>query len=340
MQSLSKRTLVAESASRIGLLSILERLPRRNALIVLNYHRIGDLSATPYDSGVFSATQDTLDRQIGYLKNHFRMATLHDVIEIVQSPAKLRGTIVLITFDDGYADNHQLAFPILRSHGVQGVFFLPTAAIGSSAISWWDAVAFMVKSSARSKLRLSYPDIEFDKTAQPVNLVTREILALYKQVSNGDTRRFMDSLSDACEVPVPTSAPDLTMDWEAAAQLLKNGMAIGSHTHTHSILSKLDDRQQLYELVESKRILESRLGVPIEALSYPVGLRDCFTEATKQLANEAGYKVAFSFYGGVNRGPIFDPYDICRMGIDIDHTFSHFRLNAALGGLVSSPKDL
>jgi len=57
----------------------------------------------------------------------------------------LRDTRVLLTFDDGYRDNYDLAFPILRSHGVQGVFFLPTTFIGTDAIAWWDEIANLIQ---------------------------------------------------------------------------------------------------------------------------------------------------------------------------------------------------
>jgi peptidoglycan/xylan/chitin deacetylase (PgdA/CDA1 family) len=57
----------------------------------------------------------------------------------------LRDTRVLLTFDDGCRDNYDLAFPILRSHGVQGVFFLPTAFIGTDAIAWWDEIANLIQ---------------------------------------------------------------------------------------------------------------------------------------------------------------------------------------------------
>jgi peptidoglycan/xylan/chitin deacetylase (PgdA/CDA1 family) len=65
---------------------------------------------------------------------------------------------VFITFDDGYIDNYRLAFPILEKHGVQDVFFLPTAFVGTGLLPWWDVIAYVVKGSRNSAIRLEYPE--------------------------------------------------------------------------------------------------------------------------------------------------------------------------------------
>jgi peptidoglycan/xylan/chitin deacetylase (PgdA/CDA1 family) len=64
---------------------------------------------------------------------------------------------VLITFDDGYLDNYEIAFPILRSHVVQGVFFLATSMVGSCQVPWWDHIAYLMKTARRRRFSLRYP---------------------------------------------------------------------------------------------------------------------------------------------------------------------------------------
>jgi peptidoglycan/xylan/chitin deacetylase (PgdA/CDA1 family) len=63
------------------------------------------------------------------------MATLEEALAMLDGEAP-RGTSVLITLDDGYLHNYTLAFPILRRHGVQSVFFLPTAFVGTGKLPW------------------------------------------------------------------------------------------------------------------------------------------------------------------------------------------------------------
>jgi len=177
-----KRELLARVCSRTGLTRILETLPQRRALIILNYHRIGNADETPFDSGVFSATAEQFDSQIAYLKRRFQMATLEDVFAMINGNAP-RGTSVLITFDDGYLDNYTLAFPILRSHAVQAVFFLPTAFIGTGKLPWWDTIAYIIKRSIKKRIHLEYPEpANFDVAVDGGKRVSMEILRPEQQV--------------------------------------------------------------------------------------------------------------------------------------------------------------
>src|ERR1700677_4995962 len=152
-----KRELVSDLCAATGATWLLERIPNRPVLMILNYHRIGDPNATEYDPGLFSCTSEEFDWQIAYLKHRFRMTTLDEVLDLVAGGLRLTEPRVLITFDDGYIDNYQLAYPVLRRHGVQGVFFVPTAFAGTGRIPWWDAVAYIVNRSRQSRSRLEYP---------------------------------------------------------------------------------------------------------------------------------------------------------------------------------------
>jgi peptidoglycan/xylan/chitin deacetylase (PgdA/CDA1 family) len=90
---------------------------------------------------------------------------------------------------------------------------------------------------------------------------------------------------------------------------------IGSHTHSHHVLSQLDPERQYEELSKSRAILKEQLGVEIDALAYPVGKRDSFTDETQRIAHQVGYRAAFSFHGGANlRGKTL-PYNISRFDL-------------------------
>ena len=121
-----------------GAASMLSVLPAKDSLLVLTYHRIGDHENDPFDPGIFSATGDQFDEQISDLKRNHSLVTLEEALEFVDGTIKEKACRcrVLITFDDGYPDNYEIAFPIFRSHGVQGVFFLCTGIAGSDYIPW------------------------------------------------------------------------------------------------------------------------------------------------------------------------------------------------------------
>lgn len=314
--TISKRDALAACCRYSGLTRALELLPDKPLLLVLNYHRICDGARTTGDSDVFSCTAEQFEEHVRFLKRRLRLTTLDEVIEIAEKRQRPRGPVALLTFDDGYLDNYEVAFPVLASHGIQAAFFLATGFIGSNHVPWWDAAAHIVKHSRKRKIRLGippYPEIDLDAKG-PLS-PTSQIMGVYQDGGRGASETFLAMLEEACESSRPDGSARCFMNWEEAGAMLRGGMAIGSHTHTHQILSKLTEEEQLAELTDSKRILEARLGAPVQALSYPVGHRNSFSTATRAAAVSAKYRAAFSYYNGFNRYSAVDPYDIRRLHI-------------------------
>jgi peptidoglycan/xylan/chitin deacetylase (PgdA/CDA1 family) len=336
MQMHGKRELLARVCSRTGLTRILESLPQRRALIILNYHRLGNADETPFDSGVFSATAEQFDSQIAFFKRRFHMSTLGEVFAMIGGNAP-RGTSVLITFDDGYRDNYTLAFPILRAHGVQGVFFLPTAFIGTGKLPWWDLIAYIVKQSDKKRIHLEYPEpVILDLENDGKRYACMQILRLFTQPAVKDQERFIADLEKACEVLRPENATERCfLDWHEAREMLQHGMAFGSHTHRHEILTKLSPELQRVEARHSRGILERELKRHIDILAYPVGLKHCFSVDTVRALEQAGYRAAFSFYGGSNRPGVMQPFDLRRCSV-VDQSHARLRFQAALGAFTGT----
>jgi len=136
--AIGKRELLANGLYWSGTALLLGHFPRRNSLLILTYHRIGDSKDDLFDPGVFSVTADQFNEHIAYLKRQSLLVTLEEALAFVDGPTRDRKPRcrVLMTFDDGYRDNYELAFPILRSHGAQGVFFLITDMVGTGQVPW------------------------------------------------------------------------------------------------------------------------------------------------------------------------------------------------------------
>lgn len=314
--SVAKRDLLSKLASDSGFLRVLDLLPTKPQLLVLNYHRIGNPEETLYDSGVFSATAESFEEQVRFLKLRLEIIGLEEAIEIAEKRTPLRHTRVLLTFDDGYRDNYDLAFPILRSHGVQGVFFLPTAFIGTASIPWWDEIASLIQRATTGTIRLpGLPERTFDLSDSNRRPAIDAALALYKSLPASAGERFLDDLAEQCRMDRCSGKERLFATWEEIGEMVIGGMAIGSHTHNHKVLSKTSEQDQTHELSLSKQILEERLSVPITALAYPVGSQDSFSLTTREVARQAQYRIAFSFHGGFNRGDCMEPFNIRRQGI-------------------------
>jgi peptidoglycan/xylan/chitin deacetylase (PgdA/CDA1 family) len=270
---IARRELAARLCAATGLLSLIEAMPKRDVIIVLNYHRIGNPWETPYDPGIFSATAEEFEEQIAYLKAHFYICTLDEALAMVMGQAPFN-TGVLLTFDDGYLDNYTLAFPILRSYRTQAVFFLPTAFVGTSRLPWWDAIAYTIKQTRKDLIQLDYPErVVLDLNRNDMADIISVVLRLYKHPATRDRNRFLNELQFACESGFPVEDKQrIFMNWREAREMQQCGMVFGSHTDTHEILSKLSAEQQVVELCRSREILERELNCRIDALAYPVGV--------------------------------------------------------------------
>lgn len=326
---LTKRERLAVWADKLGLSRVLSLVPQRSCLLVLNYHRIGDAAATHYDPGTFSATAEELDEQMQYLRAHVHVANLKEALDFSIGRPSWKGAAALITFDDGYRDNYRFAFPVLRAQKVQGVFFLPTSFTGTNRIPWWDRIAYLVRHTARPALEIDYPKpARFDLVDGDRLAVLEGLLRIYKS-EDTDSVRFLDALETAAGVP-SVEGERLFLNWDEAREMVRGGMAAGSHTHTHELLAKLSPDDQFQEVRRSRYILQEQLKIPVDTLAYPVGSRKSFSSATFAALARAGYRAAFSFYGGVNLADRTEPYNIRRIAVDAGQPRQLFRAKAAL----------
>lgn len=323
---------IASLLRSTGVLGALERAPRVRGLLVLNYHRVGELADNAFDDATFSATAELFRDQVTYLKQRFAVPPVHDILESL-ARGRLDDPTVLVTFDDGYRDNHEIAFPVLRDLGVPACFFVVTGLLDASVLPWWDHIAYSVKRTTVEVLRLEYPErLEFDLRTTPRARATWRILRAYKDASHLDQPRFFDELAAQTRVSVDGKklGQTLFMSWDAAREMARAGMTIGSHTATHPVLAALPEAAQRGELLESREQIGRMVGTRPDVLAYPVGGPGAFTDLTKRLAREVGYRAAFCYHGSLNRPATTDPFAIARLEVEHTETWAQFRLRMTL----------
>ncbi|HCH69557.1 MAG TPA: hypothetical protein DE042_03485, partial [Colwellia sp.] len=86
-------------------------LTRENGLYCFNYHRIGDCTKTPFDPNLYSCSEEQFKKQIQFIKKNFQVITLEEVLLLAEHKLPLNRRYALITFDDGYIDNYEVAYP-------------------------------------------------------------------------------------------------------------------------------------------------------------------------------------------------------------------------------------
>jgi peptidoglycan/xylan/chitin deacetylase (PgdA/CDA1 family) len=331
---MNRRDLVTKAASRLRVLSLFERLGSRPALAVLVYHRILRPENWPYDRDVIEATPEQFDEQMAMLKRRHDVAGPEEMVELILEPKKLKRLRVAITFDDGYLDNYENAFPILKSHGLQASFFIPTDFVGTKLLPWWDRIAFAVRNTTRSELKLTYPKaVTIPVDRNDLATTIRSVLRAFKREENVVLDTFLANLEEASGITLPVEAPDRQfLSWDEAKEMQRGGMAIGSHTHSHRILGHLSPEDQRAECEDSRALLKKNdLGA--DTLAYPVGNPLSFSRVTEACVQGAGYRTAFSNYGGLNLPNQMSVFDVKRIGMDLSESATHLRARLALSSV-------
>jgi peptidoglycan/xylan/chitin deacetylase (PgdA/CDA1 family) len=213
---------------------------------------------------------------------------------------------------------------------VQGVFFLVTDLVGSCFVPWWDRIAYVMNTARRRRFFLRYPaDLTVDIKKSGMRNSLRDVTRLYKRPDNTDSQRFIGDLREATQGQDPPETLRRFLDWGEAQEMIGAGMAIGSHTHTHPVLSQLEPEEQRRELAQSRSVLKKNLGINADALAYPVGNPDSFSDQSQRVAQDVGYRAAFSFYGGTNLPGSMRRYDISRVGVGYQ-SWPRFQVQAAV----------
>jgi peptidoglycan/xylan/chitin deacetylase (PgdA/CDA1 family) len=336
----NKRELLRRTLAATGGLRALESLPVWNGLLVLNYHRIGEPTDRLLDEALFSATQEDFDRQVRMLKGGFDVIGLSDLPDAIRDlksshsrPWK-SSRFAMITFDDGYRDNYELALPVLKANEAIGVFFVATGFIDEPRLAWWDEIAWMVRSSTHDAIELpeNWLNEPLKLDASDRRSVINQLLRIYYRLDGSRTEQFLNFVADQTgsgRAPVAAAAGQW-MTWDMIREMSAVGMDFGAHTVTHPILANLPATEQELELCESRLRLEKELGQPVTALSYPVGKRESFNIDTRTALRHHGFEWAFSYYGGHLSGAEFDRYDIPRVAIESDVSIDDFRSCCAL----------
>jgi peptidoglycan/xylan/chitin deacetylase (PgdA/CDA1 family) len=308
-----KRFLLAKVLYRSRLLGALRRAAG-SRLIVFNYHRIRSDAAdfsTPFDDDVYGPSAAQFEQHLQWLRRNTNVLSESALIDLVKNGRPPAQPSAVVTFDDGYRDNYTLAYPILKRLGVPAIFFIPTHQVMTRQLDWWDIVAYLIKKTRQPVLRCAGEAIPVANVNQAIRIFQHKI----QRQSPEQTKDLLARLAQECAVPLPDPGiqDGEIMTWQQIGEMSCNGMAIGSHTHSHPVLATVSAAVQREEMTASKAILERQLGGKVRSLAYPIGNYQHFTAESQALAAQCGFELGFSFNTGVNYGGDIAPFDVKRV---------------------------
>jgi peptidoglycan/xylan/chitin deacetylase (PgdA/CDA1 family) len=287
-----------------------------DGLYCFNYHRIGDATNTQYDSDIYSCDSETFSSHLRFYREHFDLITIDNLLDIVDNKKRIDKKLALISFDDGYIDNYKNAYPILKENDVSAIFFVPTDYVGNTTTPWWDEIAWMVRNTTQKAVSLDQWGEAVLIDTENLDLTIRNVLLLVKKTQRMKMDDILSQLRTSLKCRLDSRENKLFMDWEQLNEMRDNGMSIGSHTHSHEILSHIDSKAQLNELSLSREILKNKLGTSVTSFAYPVGRKGTYNEKTIEHLQSCGYKLAFTQLLGMNPVPRENRYELRRFPVD------------------------
>lgn len=290
---------------------------QKDQIFIFNYHRVRESAnaQTRFDDGCFSLDAEAFRRQVKFFSENFNLISEDDLINHINGENKLTSgrNYAMITFDDGYIDNFKVAMPILKEFNASATFFIPTKMMTERTLGWWDLVAFFLKH--RKKDIFNFNSKNYDLNQISKQTCIEEICEVLKKSSPAEVNTLLIELQVATDSIIPDKEmqSEELMTWQQLKEAKKYGISIGSHSHSHYVLSNMTVEDQKTELQKSKEILEKNLGFEIKSFAYPVGRYTDFNLETKKLLKECGYQVGYSFMTGSAETREIDQFDVKRV---------------------------
>jgi len=281
--------------------------------LILMYHRVAELPTDPF---LLAVTPRRFAEQLEAIRQYGTPMRLAELVGALRQGRVPRRAVV-VTFDDGYADNLQEALPLLARYDVPATVFITAGQVGLTREFWWDELDRLIlqPGTLPSVLHLEAGGRRFEWTLDGASAHSEE--AFWQQRTwhvespdaPGPRQRLFQALF-ALFYGAPASVRDAllrglvdwagaspeartthrTLTWDELVRLAEEDLIeIGAHTVSHPVLAALPRAEQEWEIRESMARLKARLNRPVASFAYPHG---SVTPETIAAVAEAGFACA------------------------------------------------
>ena len=309
-----------------------ERLGILPPAIILAYHRVADLIADPQ---MLAVSPRHFAEQLEVLRRYYHPLSLNALRCALRRQQWGRRSVV-VTFDDGYADNLYQAKPRLETAAVPATVFVTAGKINSWREFWWDALEslFLTGAPLPSELKLviagqarhwylpdepvaappagSWHVLMHEVLPTPRQALYLELAEAIHELDHDEREAVLDRLFCWAGQSRQARPTHQALSTSELCELASGGLVeVGAHTMTHPVLTRLTLEQQQSEIIKSKQTLEAKLGAPVTSFAYPFGGRAQYSKQTPRLVRAAGFTCACSNFQG-HVAFYSDPYQLPR----------------------------
>ena len=270
--------------------------------LVVGYHRVVEdfeSQARGYMPSMLISTA-MLERQLDWIGRRYDFADPNHMDRWMEGIRPGRKPVAVVSFDDGYQDVYQHAFPLLKRKGIPALMFVVTDRVGVPGLQLHDELYLLL---AQALPRWHMPRLQMNavlreaQAAAPAGLDAGRgdpkplMRTLFGGLSQAELLRVIRVLRRQISLSEAVTEPLSAMDWGMLAEMQAAGMRIGSHTQSHALLTNEPAARVAEELQAARRALEQRLDVTIRHFAYPDGR---FDTGVVQAVAEAGYRFGYT----------------------------------------------
>jgi len=278
---------------------------------ILMFHRVvpptGKLRIHNHES--LEVSPQYLENLIQFFKNKgYNFLSLDDVMSLKHQPKPTK-KFVVFTFDDGYVDNLTVAYPILKKHSIPFTIYVATNMPNGNAIVWWYLLEDLVVENTEVRVKVDEKETVFKTdTVRNKEISFNQIRSLLATADASTLKILVESIFHDRKEVIPAKAKELSLSWEQISELsLDPLVTIGAHTVSHLPLDSLSYDKSKFEILESKKVIESHILTEVKHFCYPIG---SYGKKEVEIMQNSGYATATT----TKMANLFSP--------TLDHPFS------------------
>jgi len=274
----------------IRLMSGTRRMP-----LVVGYHRVVDDSQRRRTSIIapMLVSRRMFERQLDWIGRRFRFVSLDELGSRLESGRPFDTPTAAVTFDDGYRDMYEHAFPVLKRKGIPAAVFVVTDWIDRASALYHDRLYLLLTRDwpAAREVLVDLGVMTAEQSLRGLHEPFGALRHVLTTLSQGGLARVTAALEEKFGIDTGRLDGLRPLSWTMLAEMQRGGITVGSHTRTHALLTRESTERILEETAGSRRDLEERLGTAIKHFAYPDG---AFNAETVETVAQAGYRLAYT----------------------------------------------
>jgi peptidoglycan/xylan/chitin deacetylase (PgdA/CDA1 family) len=271
-------------------------------IVILLYHSVFEGPDSHQNTLDMGHSVDIFQSQMEILARHYDVVTMDDVPKFLSGEMRMPRRPVAVTFDDGYANNFEVATPVLSRYGIPATFYVTTDCIDRNQLPWIARIRRAFRTTERQSWQ-SPEGFMFSLSNRELRETARVAACEYCAALAGERQeRLIETIEGALGLEPPAPDTCRMLNWDELRRMVHDGHTVGSHTVSHPNLAHVLEDELKTELVESKRRLEQELGVRVPHFAYPNPiLTPHWSTRTVAAIRRAGYRTAVIATPGIVR---------------------------------------